>query len=104
MPGTSESSTVEWQSAQVTPTLVSVPASLTMPLTPTTALAPRRSSVTAGLVGSTCPAFSAATVLASSASRSTFKPTESAVFGSSFATASCIRSAPVQSCSSPKVS
>ena len=57
MPGTSESSTFEWQSAQVTPTLVSAPASLTVPLTPTTALARRRSSVTAGLVEIHLPGF-----------------------------------------------
>ena len=50
MPGANELSTEEWQSAQVMPTLVSCPASLTLPRTPTTAFSRNNSTVTAGLV------------------------------------------------------
>ena len=62
IPGANELSTEEWQRAQVMPTLVSCPRSLTFPCTPTTAFSRNNSTVTAGLVRSTCPACSAAMI------------------------------------------
>ena len=53
MPGANELSTVEWHSAQVTPTRVSVSAPLTVstvPLRPTTASSLSSATVVAGLV------------------------------------------------------
>src|SRR5512133_2343873 len=60
MPGANESYTVEWHSAQVTPTLVSVSLPLTdstVPFTPTTALSLSRATVVSGLARSTVPAW-----------------------------------------------
>ena len=80
-----ESSTVEWHSAQVMPTRVSVsvpPTLSTVPLTPTTAFSLSSAMVVAGLVRLIVPSCTPATTSAGSASASTFSPTESAVVGS----------------------
>jgi hypothetical protein len=53
IPGANESSTVEWQTAQVIPTELSVPSLLKKPLRPTTAFSLRRASVVAGSSRST---------------------------------------------------
>jgi hypothetical protein len=55
IPGANESSTVEWQRAQVMPIEVSEPPSSKMPLTPTTAFSLSSASVVAGLLRSTRP-------------------------------------------------
>ena len=54
MPVVNELSTVEWQRAQVIPTLISLPCGFTLPMTPTTAFSFSNSIVTAGSVRSTC--------------------------------------------------
>ena len=104
IPASNESSTVEWQSAQVMPTLVTCPASFTVPLRPTTAFSRNRVAVTLGSSRFTSPARSAAISSGGSASTSTLRPTFSAVAGETVAIASCMRKTPVHSCSSPKVS
>ena len=85
MPLANESSTVEWQSAQVMPTLVSVSVPLTdstVPLTPTTALSLSNATVVAGSVRLIEPSWIPLTTAAGRASASTLRPTESAVVGS----------------------
>src|SRR2546423_638003 len=114
MPLVNESSTIEWQTAQVRPTDVSrVPLLLKWPRTPTTALSLSSASVVAGELRLTLPALMALTTDLGSAVESTFRPTERAVFGEtpgptppwaepSSAFSSC--SAPLQKLSSPNVS
>ena len=81
MPGANESSTVEWQNAHCTPSDVSFPVASKRPVTPTTALAFRSTSVEAGSSRSTLPALSASATGAGTASTSTLRPTLNAVFG-----------------------
>jgi hypothetical protein len=100
MPFRTESSTVEWHSAQVTPSFVMWPFASTSAFNPTTALSLSNETV---VFGSLRSAFSS--VPGGSASESTFNPTSSAVVGSTFdSTTSCNPSLSVQSRSSPKVS
>ena len=103
MPGITESSTVEWHSAQVMPTRtrVSLPSlETTVPLTPTTALSFSSAIVVAGLFRS-----AVFRIPGGSASASTLRPTESAVVGSTaFAIVSCRRRVSVQNGSFPNVS
>src|SRR6185437_3433557 len=110
-PKANELSTVEWQRAQVIPTEASWPPAKN-PLSPTTALSLRRSSVVAGSSRFTRPARSPATTEPGSASRSTLSPRLSAALGlipgptppkrwPSIARCSC--SCPPQKSSSPKV-
>ena len=85
MPGANELSTVEWHSAQVMPTRVSVSTPLTVstvPLRPTTAFSFSNVTVVAGLFRSTLPFWMPWTTAAGKASASTLSPTESAVTGS----------------------
>ena len=82
MPASKESSTSEWQSAQVMPTeLRRRPLSSKNPRTPTTALSLSSASVVAGLVRSTRPCFSIVRSCGGSASTSTFRPSASAASG-----------------------
>jgi len=74
-------STVEWHSAHVTPKRVTVLVALTLACTPTTAFSPSKATVVAGSSRLTCPALSWETSPAGSASRSTLRPTPSAVLG-----------------------
>ena len=105
MPGAKELSTVEWQSAQVMPNDVNpVCVAFGTAFTPTTALRPRSAMVVFGSVRLIEPFWTPATTLAGSESASTFSPTRSATVGLTPATASFIRSLPVQNASSPKVS
>src|SRR5690349_11853089 len=105
MPGANELSTVEWQSAQVMPTLVRVLLASTWPMTPTTAPSLSKVTVVAGSSRLTCPACSAAWTDAGSVSRSTLSPTESAVLGLTLLRiTSCRRRVSVQKLSSPYVS
>src|SRR3954451_14692343 len=114
MPLVNESSTVEWQTAQVMPTDVRrLPSPETWPRTPTTALSLSSASVVAGSLRSTLPALIALTTDLGSLEDSTFSPTLSAVFGDTPPpTPPCLApaiarlswSTPVQKLSSPKVS
>ena len=108
MPGANESSTVEWHSAQVMPTRVSVSAPLTVstvPFRPTTAFSLSSATVVAGLRQVDAAVRMPATTAGGSASASTFRPTDSAVVGSTaVAMTSCMRSVSVHCASSPKVS
>ena len=84
MPGANELSTVEWHSAQVMPTRVSVSLPLTVstvPLRPTTASSFSSATVVSGLLRSTLPFWIPSTTAAGNASASTFNPTDSAVVG-----------------------
>jgi hypothetical protein len=76
MPGRNELSTVEWQNAQLMPTLVSVLLASTWPMTPSTAPSLSNATVVAGLfrliVLSSIPALTDA----GSASTSTLRPTD----------------------------
>ena len=74
MPGANESSTMEWQDAQVRPTDVSRPPRSKKPLTPTTAFSFSNASVTAGSFRSTLPALIAAAVSFGIAAESTLSP------------------------------
>src|SRR3954447_25851261 len=114
MPLVNESSTVEWQTAQVMPTDVRrLPSPETWPRTPTTALSLSSASVVAGSLRSTLPALIALTTDLGSLEESTLSPTLSAVFGDTPPpTPPCLApaiarlswSTPVQKLSSPKVS
>ena len=113
IPGATESSTVEWQKAQVMPIELSVPPLLKMPLTPRTEFNFRSASVVAGPSRSTLPPGAPRPASVGSASTSTFRPTASAVFGLTPAPtppslapsiALCSWSLPPQKSSSPKVS
>ena len=103
IPGITESSTVEWHSAQVMPTRVStsLPSfDTTVPFTPTTAFSLSRATVVAGF-------FRSADLRrpGGRASASTFSPTDRAVVGSTaFAMTSWSRRVSVQNVSFPKVS
>src|SRR5262245_36220818 len=101
-------STVEWQIAQVMPTLVSrsrPSICSTVPTKPTTAFSLIRATVTAGSVRSTVPCCSAVMTSGGSASTSTFSPSCSAVSGSIVDSMTSWRPRrSVHSCSSPKVS
>ena len=81
MPGANESSTMEWQDAQVRPTDVSRPPRSKNPLTPTTAFSFSSASVTAGSFRSTLPALIAAAVSFGIAAESTLSPAAKAAFG-----------------------
>jgi hypothetical protein len=108
IPGANELSTVEWQSAQVMPTRVSVSTPLTVvtvPFNPTTASSFNSAIVVAGLRRSIEPFWIPVTTAGGSASASTFNPTDNAVVGSTaMATTSCIFSVSLHFASSPKVS
>src|SRR6185312_2750814 len=109
MPLENESSTVEWQSAQVIPTFVNVSLPLasvvTVPWTPTTALSFSKATVVAGLVRLMVPSWIPCTTEAGSAVASTLRPTESAVVGSTAVEMTvCICNTSVHRLSSPKVS
>src|SRR5262249_19201013 len=100
-----ESSTVEWHSAQVMPTVARwLFGPVTLPITPMTALSFSSSIVTAGSSRFTCPAWMALITSGGSASESTFRPTDNAVFGLMVEMTFCICSVSVHSCSSPNVS
>ena len=103
IPGATESSTVEWHSAQVIPTRISVslPSLVTtVPFRPTMASSLSRATVVAGLLRS-----AVLRIPGGNASASTFNPTERAVVGSTdFAIASCRRRVSVQKVSFPKLS
>src|SRR5215216_5356844 len=86
------------------PTVFNMLPSMTLPITPITALSFSNWIVTAGSSRFTCPALMALISAGGSASESTFKPTDKAVRGLTLLMASCIRSVSVQSCSSPNVS
>ena len=100
MPACTELFTVEWQSAQVIPTLVSVSFPLmvsTVPLRPTTAFSLSRATVVAGELRSALSSVPGGT-----ASASTLSPTLSAVAGlTPELITSCIRRVSVQNVSSP---
>ncbi len=102
-PAVNESSTVEWQSAQVMPKLVTWPRSLTLARTPTTAFSCRRATVTAGS-SRPWPALMAAMISAGKASTSTLRPRPSAATGGTVPITLCICRTSVHSCSSPNVS
>ena len=109
IPGANELSTVEWQSAQVIPTRVSVsvPSApvVTVPWTPTTALSLSSATVVAGLVRLIVPSWIPWTTAAGRAVASTLRPTASAVVGSTaLAMTVCICRASVHCVSSPNVS
>ena len=113
MPGANESSTVEWQSAHVMPIDCSPLVLEKNPLTPTTAFSFSSASVVAGSSRSTVPALMPAATSAGRASTSTFRPTDSAVFGLTPgptppfalpAIAWCSWRVPPQNASSPNVS
>ena len=108
IPGANALSTVEWQSAQVTPTCVSVSLPLTVstvPLSPTTASSFSKATVVSGLFRSTLPLRIAPCNVAGGASTSTLRPTDSAVAGSTeVRMTSCMRKVSVHLVSSPKVS
>ena len=109
MPGANESSTVEWHSAQVMPTRVSVslpPTFSTVPLRPTTALSFSSATVVAGLVRPIDAVLDARDDRGRAAPRRRPSgPTASAVVGSTAVwMTSCMRSVSVQSVSSPNVS
>ena len=108
MPGANELSTVEWHSAQVVPTRVSVSCPLTVstvPFRPTTALSLSSATVVAGSVRLMLPFWMPATTAGGSASASTFNPTASAVVGSTAVRiTSWMRKVSVHLASSPKVS
>src|SRR6185312_4815354 len=80
-PGATELFTVEWQTAHVRPMELIEPLFVKWPLTPTTALRLMSARVVAGELRSTLPALSALSTDFGSASESTFRPSESAVFG-----------------------
>src|SRR6188472_2185863 len=81
IPFANESSTVEWQRAQVVPMDVSWPPLLKKPLMPTTAFSFSRVNVTAGSSRFTLPALIAAAVFAGIAVASTLRPSARAVLG-----------------------
>src|SRR5688572_15215356 len=82
IPGAKELSTVEWQSAQVMPTLRSCwPEGSKNPRTPTTAFSLRSASVVAGSSRSTRSRRNASFRAAGKASTSTLSPSASADFG-----------------------
>src|SRR6266850_4351087 len=107
MPGAKELSTVEWHSAQVKPTRVSVslpPTGATVPLTPMTALSFSRAMVVAGSERLMVPPWMPATTSGGKASASTLRPTFSAVVGSTAETTWSMCRVSVHLVSSPKVS
>src|SRR5262252_5001321 len=105
IPVVTESSTVEWHSAQVMPKVARwLFGPVTLPITPTTALSFSNWSVTAGSSRFTCPAWMALITAAGSASESTFNPTARAVRGLTSLMTFCICSVSVHFCSSPNVS
>src|SRR5262249_17655760 len=106
-PGTNELSTVEWHSAQVKPTRVTVsfpPTFSTVPFTPITALSLTSATVVAGSGGLVGWVLVACPTSAGSASESTLRPTASAVVGSTALTTCSMCSESVHFVSSPNVS
>ena len=88
MPGAKALSTVEWHSAQVMPTRVSVSFPFTVstvPFTPKTASSLSRARVVAGSVRLMVPFWMPVTTAGGSASESTLSPTWRAVVGSTVA-------------------
>src|SRR5919198_4813885 len=77
IPGANELSTVEWQTAHVSPIDERVPPLLKKPFTPTTAFSFSRASVVRGLPRSTFPALIAAATDFGIFVESTLRPTES---------------------------
>ena len=109
IPVVSESSTVEWQSAQVIPTFFSrsrPSISSTVPSTPTTAPSLMSATVTAGSVRSTCPAWIASNQRLGECLDIDFQARAASASSGlrEVSMNSCSRSCLVQSRSSPKVS
>src|SRR5215831_4402937 len=106
-PGANELSTFEWHSAQVNPTRVTVSLPFTfstVPFTPITALSLTRATVVAGSVRLIVPFVTPSTTAGGSASESTFRPTVSAVVGSTALTTCSMCRVSVHLVSSPNVS
>src|SRR5262249_15760273 len=113
IPGANELSTVEWQNAHWIPIDLTLPSGFVKAVTPTTAFNLRRARVVAGSSRLTFPAASCFFKLSGSASASTLRPTDNAVFGEtpgprppffSPAMALCNWSASPQKASLPNVS
>ena len=113
MPGANELSTVEWQNAHWMPIDLTLPSGLAKAVTPTTAFSLSSAIVVAGSSRLTLPAAICFFKAAGSASASTLRPTDSAVFGEtpgptppffSPAMALCSCSASPQKASLPNVS
>src|SRR5689334_5779873 len=81
MPGANELLTVEWQTAQVSPTERREPLRLNLPCTPTTALSLISASVVLGSLRLTLPFLMAVTTDLGRAVASTLRPAASAVLG-----------------------
>ena len=89
-----ESSTVEWQKAQVIPTLTSFSSSK-IPLTPTTEWARNSAMVVSGFSRLTAPSWIDSERILGSFPTSTLSPSSSAFFG--------VRPGPTPPCFSPRI-